>query len=96
MIRLRIAQSDLGLRCPHIPEDTFLHGAAHLESTVLLFNISDPAQMSHQEIMDTLSKPVYPNLARDIMLEKLYTFLIGVIAIVLCLVWVMLFPSNRR
>ena len=24
------AQADLSLRCPHIPEDTFSHGAAHL------------------------------------------------------------------
>ena len=24
------AQADLGLRCPHMPKDTFLHGAAHL------------------------------------------------------------------
>ena len=24
------AQADLGLCCPHIPEDTFPHGAAHI------------------------------------------------------------------
>ena len=24
------AQADLGLRCPHMPEDTFSHGAAHI------------------------------------------------------------------
>ena len=25
------AQADLGFRCPHMPEDTFSHGAAHIE-----------------------------------------------------------------
>ena len=27
------AQSDLGLRCPHIPEDTFWHDVAHFTVT---------------------------------------------------------------
>ena len=25
------AQADLGLRCTHMPEDMFVHGAAHIE-----------------------------------------------------------------
>ena len=31
MILLADAQADLGLHCPHMPEDTFSHGAANLE-----------------------------------------------------------------
>ena len=30
--RLRGCASDQGLLCPHMPEDTFSHGAAHLVS----------------------------------------------------------------
>ena len=28
------AQADLGLRCPHMPEDTFSHAAAHLSNRI--------------------------------------------------------------
>ena len=31
-------QADLGLHCPHMPEDTFLHGTAHLYCVFLKLN----------------------------------------------------------
>ena len=32
VIRLRGCQTDLGLRCPHIPGNTFSHGTALIEN----------------------------------------------------------------
>ena len=33
LISLCNAQADMGLRCPHMPEDMFSHGAVHMWST---------------------------------------------------------------
>ena len=33
------AQAELGIRCPHMPEDTFSHGAAHIKRPLKGMNI---------------------------------------------------------
>ena len=52
-------QADLGLCCPHMPEDTFLHDMAHLKYTAKN-EATDAAQMM-TEMMSIL-------LASDIMM----------------------------
>ena len=41
------AQADLGLRCPHVPEDTFTHGAAHMKKARAMLACCASSQFDH-------------------------------------------------
>ena len=67
------AQSDLGLHCPRMPEDTFSHGAAHIEKALVRLECTGLSEfsfcaylfmVSSARIINTLAK-VYPQSTKQ-------------------------------